>query len=408
MSEVIVIGGGPAGMMAAATAAEMGARVTLYEQNEKLGKKLYITGKGRCNITNDSDVESHMANMVSNSKFMYSSYYTFDAYRAVDFFNRLGLKTKVERGNRVFPVSDKSSDVIAAMEKACRSNGVNIQLNTKVDKLAHDGETVMGVYIGKNCVRCDKVIVATGGASYRMTGATGDGYKFARNSGHRVVEPVPSLVPLETKEQWARDLQGLSLKNVALTLFRGNKTYYEGFGEMLFTHFGISGPLVLTGSAYLGSKTKWPMQVSIDMKPKLSPEQLDQRLLRDFDKYNRKNFENALSDLLPKRMIPVVIELSGIDPQKKVDQITKEERHALRDTLKGMPLTALHKRSFNEAIITQGGVHIKDVNPNTMESKKIKGLYFVGEVMDLDALTGGFNLQIAYSTAYLAGISVIE
>lgn len=407
MIEVIVIGGGPAGMMAAATAAAGGAKVMLLEANNKLGKKLFITGKGRCNITNDSDVEEHLNNTVTNKKFMYSSLYTFDANRTIDFFNEMGLETKVERGNRVFPVSDRASDVIDAFEKACRKNGVDIRLNTKVDKIAHNGETVMGVYVGKKCLKCDKVIVATGGVSYRMTGSTGDGHRFAESLGHRIVTPRAALVPLEIQEQWVRDLQGLALKNVTLTLKNGDQIHYEGFGEMLFTHFGISGPIVLSGSSYL-KKASWPMEVSIDLKPKLSREQLDQRLLRDFDKYNRKNYENSLGDLLPKKLIPIVVALSEIEGTKKVDQISKDERHRLLDVLKGLNMIALHKRGFNEAIITQGGVHVKDVNPNTLESKKIKGLYFVGEVLDLDALTGGFNLQIAYATAYLAGLSIEE
>lgn len=394
-------------MVAAMIAAKNGAEVLLLEQNDKLGKKLYITGKGRCNLTNDSDIDVHLSNIVTNKKFMYSSYYTLDAYTTIQMFNDLGLKTKVERGNRVFPSSDKSSDVIKCLEQGCRSNQVEIRLNTKVDKIAHDGQTVMGVYIGQNCMRADKVIVATGGVSYKMTGATGDGYRFAEATGHRMVEPVPSLVPLQSSDSYIKELQGLSLKNVSLKLANGKKTYYEGFGEMLFTHFGLSGPLVLTGSGYL-SKNIWPIKGIIDLKPKLSFEQLDQRILRDFDQYHRKNFENGLSDLLPKKLIPIVIKRCGIDPMKKIDQITKEERHRLTNLLKSFDVNLTNKRSFNEAIITQGGVHVKDVNPNTMESKLIKGLYFVGEVLDVDALTGGFNLQIAYSTAYLAGLAITE
>lgn len=407
MTQVLVVGGGPAGLVAAIIAARNGAKVTLFEQNKKLGRKLYITGKGRCNLTNDSDVEHHLDQVVSNPKFMYSSFYTFDASAAILFFNELGLKTKVERGGRVFPITDKSSDVIDALYRECKRLKIDIKLNSKVKKLAHDGSAVVGVYIGANRILGDKVVIATGGVSYELTGATGDGYRFAKDSGHRLIKSTAALVPLNTQETWVKDIQGLALKNIELTIKDKKKILYSGFGEMLFTHFGISGPLVLTGSSYL-KKAEWPLEALIDLKPTLSFDKLDARILRDFTKYNRRNFDNALDDLLPKKLIPMVIAQSKVRTTKKVDQINKEERHRLVKALKGLSLTLTSKRDLNEAIITQGGVNVKDINPNTMESKCIKGMYFVGEVLDIDALTGGFNLQIAYSTGYLAGISVTE
>lgn len=311
----------------------------------------------------------------------------------------------MERGNRVFPVSDKSSDVIQAMSLACRKAGVKIRRNTKVEKLAHNGEAVMGIIVENQEIMADAVIVATGGLSYAMTGATGDGYKFAKQSGHRLVSREPGLVPFNVKEQWVKDLQGLSLKNVEFSLYKGSELLYNQFGEMMFTHFGVTGPIVLTGASSVSEK-QLPLKASIDLKPRLSVTKLDERIQKDFQKYNRKDYNNSLDDLLPKALIPVVIELSGIDAHKKVDQITREERLRIVGLLKGLPLTLMSKRSYNEAIITQGGVDVKDIDPGTMASKKLKGLYFAGEVMDLDAVTGGFNLQIAYSTGYLAGISI--
>ncbi|PKM57740.1 MAG: aminoacetone oxidase family FAD-binding enzyme [Firmicutes bacterium HGW-Firmicutes-3] len=405
MKKVIIIGGGAAGMVAAIMVARNGHDVTLLEQNDKLGKKLYITGKGRCNLTNVVDVEALIKQVVSNPKFLYSSFYTFDSESTVRFFNEIGLETKVERGNRVFPESDKSSDVIKALEKAMKDLNVHVRLRSKVTGLAIDNSRVKGVYIGDLQIEADDVIVATGGISYQMTGATGDGYLFAKNAGHKIIKQEQGLVPLNTVEDWVKDLQGLSLKNVELILKVKEKLLYRGFGEMLFTHFGISGPLVLTGSSYL-KDIHYPIQGFIDLKPKLSIEQMDLRLLKDFELYNRKNFENALADLLPKKLIPIVVMLSCIDPEKKVDQITKTERLKLLETLKALPITIGGKRGYNEAIITQGGVDVREINPNTMASKLVDHLYFIGEVLDLDALTGGFNLQIAFSTAYLAGISI--
>ena len=405
MSKVIVIGAGPAGMMAAHTAATMGHEVSIYEKNDKVGKKLYITGKGRCNITNASDVEGLIGAMVHNPKFMYSSFYTFTNEQTVDFFNQRGLETKVERGNRVFPVSDRSSDVVGTMKHACDRAGVQLYLNTKVEKIAHNGKTVMGVYVKKKEVKADAVIIATGGCSYQVTGSTGDGYKFAAQTGHELVAREPGLVPFNVKETWLKGLQGLSLRNVDFSLYQGNKKVYSQFGEMMMTHFGVTGPVVLTASSYV-SEDLLPLRGEIDLKPKLSDLVLDERLLKDFSKYNRKDFINSLDDLLPKALIPVIVERSEIDPHKKVDQLTKEERQRIVYLLKHLDFTIESKRNFKEAIITQGGIAVKDVNPNTMESKKIQGLYMIGEVLDLDAVTGGYNLQIAFSTAYLAGISI--
>lgn len=405
MSKVIVIGGGPAGMMAACTAASAGHEVSLFEQNAKLGKKLYITGKGRCNITNACDVEELIASMVHNPKFMYSSFYTLTNDQTVDFFNERGLETKIERGNRVFPVSDRSSDVINVLRSACINAGVNIHLNTKVDKLAHNGINVLGIYVEGELIPGDAVIVATGGFSYQMTGATGDGYKFAKDTGHHLAPREPGLVPFNVKEQWVKDLQGVSLKNVQFNVTKGDASLYSQFGEMMFTHFGITGPVVLTGASYISEKLM-PVIGAVDLKPKLSFAVLDERIQKDFAKYSRKDFINSLEDLLPRALISTVVERSGIEAHKKVDQITKEERQTLVALLKNLDFTLVSKRDFKEAIITQGGVDVKDINPNTMSSKKIDGLYFIGEVLDLDAVTGGFNLQIAFSTAYLAGISI--
>ncbi len=393
-------------MMAAATAASFGHEVILMEQNDKLGKKLYITGKGRCNITNACEVEELIEAMVHNPKFMYSSFYSYTNEQVIDFFNEHGVATKIERGNRVFPISDKSSDVILAMERACRDAGVEIRLGVKVTKLSHDGTRIYGVTMESGAEKADSVIIATGGLSYPVTGSTGDGYRMAKQVQHKIVHCQPGLVPMNVREEWVKALQGLSLKHVVLKLSKGTKELHQAFGEMMFTHFGITGPIVLTASSEVDEK-QYPLQGSIDLKPKLNHQMLDERLLRDFAKYNRKDFANSLGDLLPKALIPVVIDLSGIEAHKKVDQITKEERLGLVDLLKGLPFTIEGKRSFKEAIITQGGVEVKEINPNTMASKKVEGLYFAGEVLDLDAVTGGYNLQIAYSTGYLAGVSIL-
>jgi len=410
MKEILVIGGGPAGMMAAIMAARNNHQVTVLEKNNKLGKKLYITGKGRCNLTNVSDVETLLQSTLVNNKFLYSAFYTFDSYALIEFFESLGLKTKIERGNRAFPLSDKSSDVIKALEKEMNVRGITVHLNTEVVDINIENKKVQSV-ITKNIVYpCDKVIIATGGLSYALTGSTGDGFRFAEKAGHQVTELAPGLVPIETKEKWVTRLQGLSLKNVKVQFLQSikgkEKVLYEDFGEMLFTHFGLSGPLILSGSSYLPKGDVNGLKVSIDLKPSLTCEQLDMRILRDFEKYSRKQFSNALGDLLPQKLIPIILELSGVEDTRKVDQITKEERKKLVDLLKHLDCTIDCRRQFNEAIITRGGIDVKQINPNTMASKYVEGLYFAGEVLDLDALTGGFNLQIAFSTGYLAGISV--
>ena len=413
MSKVIVIGGGPAGMMAAYAAAESGHAVTLLEQNEKLGKKLFITGKGRCNLTNASDMEQLFANVVSNRKFLYSAFYSYDNEQVISFFESHGMPTKTERGNRVFPVSDHSSDVIAALSAALRGQHVEVLLHTKVKRLLlekrEEEKHVTGVELADHTkMHADAVIVATGGISYPSTGATGDGYRMAEESGHKMVSPTPALVPMEMKEPWVRDLQGLSLRNVRMSVTRGKKKLYEDFGEMLFTHFGVSGPLVLSASGCIPAKAfDQELSMTIDLKPALDVEQLDHRILREFDEMKNKQFKNSLGHLLPAKMIPVMIALSGIDPDTKVNEISREQRQNLLHLFKNMPLTITGLRDFKEAIITKGGVSVKDINPSTMESKLVQGLYFCGEVLDLDALTGGYNLQIAWSTGHLAGISVL-
>ncbi len=407
MSHVIVIGGGPAGMLASIIAARAGHHVSLYEKNEKCGKKLYITGKGRCNVTNASDMDIVFDNVVSNRKFLYSSFYTFTNQNLMDFFEELGLKLKIERGNRVFPQSDKSSDVIHALVAEMERLGVAIHYHSNVEGLLTTEDAVNGILLNKKPVYADSVIVTTGGLSYPVTGSTGDGYEFAKNVGHTVTECVQSLVPFNIKEDFIKDLQGLSLKNVKLTLMADNKKLYEDMGEMLFTHFGISGPLVLSASSYLAAyKKKAKFSVSIDLKPALTLEQIDNRLLRDFEKNINKIFANSLDELLPKKLIPVIIRLSGISEEKRVNLITREERMALAKLLKDFPLTVISLRGYNEAVITKGGVKVNEVDPSTMESKKIRNLYFAGEVLDLDALTGGYNLQIAWSTAYMAGMAI--
>lgn len=408
MEHIVVIGGGPAGMMAAIMAARNSKKVVLLEKNNKLGKKLFITGKGRCNLTNASDVETLLQNTMTNKKFLYSSFYTLDAFMLIDFFEKLGLKTKIERGNRVFPISDHSSDVIKVLENELERLAVDVELCSEVESIHIKDGQVEAVATKQKNYACHKVIVATGGLSYALTGSSGDGYRFARRAGHKLVPQAPGLVPIETKESWIKELQGLSLKNVSIKICDPdkNKVIYEEFGEMLFTHYGLSGPLILSGSSLLPKDSINGLKIFIDLKPSLTDEQLDARLLRDFEKYSRKNFGNALNDLLPQKLIEVIIDLSGIEAERKVDQITREERKRLCQLLKKLECTITGRRLYNEAIITRGGVDVKEINPNTMSSKVVEGLYFAGEVLDLDALTGGFNLQIAFSTGYLAGISV--
>lgn len=407
MSNVIVVGGGAAGMMAAVFAARNGQNVQLLEKNEKLGKKLFITGKGRCNITNAADIEDLFTAVTSNPKFLYSGFYSFTNQQVIDFFEELGVKTKIERGERVFPVSDHSSDVIAAFSRELKSLGVSVSLHTEVRELLCEQDKVCGVLLtnGKK-MKADAVIVATGGISYPSTGSTGDGYRFAKETGHRVTELLPSLVPMEVRQWYAKELQGLSLRNIEICITDGKKKLYEEFGEMLFTHYGVTGPVILSASSVVGKTLrKKELTLHIDLKPALSEEQLDKRILREFDANHNKQYKNSIDSLFPAKLKPVMIELSEIEPEKKVNEITKEERQRLVHLIKDFTMTLTGLRSYNEAIITKGGVSVKEIDPGTMESKKMKGLYFAGEVLDLDAVTGGYNLQIAWSTGYLAGIN---
>ncbi len=478
MSRVIVVGGGAAGMMAALAAAEKGCRVCLIEKNEKLGKKLFITGKGRCNVTNAADMETLFDNVRSNAKFLYSAFYDYDSRAVMDFLEKAGCPLKIERGERVFPVSDHSSDVIAAFQRELKKRKVEVLLNTEVKELLLEageeaqaegaqegggeagqaeaagscqkegqaraagscqkegqagaagscqkagqagvsGSRMKGVRLSNGkTLYADSCIVCTGGISYPSTGSTGDGYRFAENAGHQVTQARPSLVPFNIKEKWCAHLMGLSLKNVSLRMICDGREVYEGFGEMLFTHFGVSGPLVLSASSFYGviggkgkkkvkgyGETEANTKLYIDLKPALDLEQMDRRLLRDFETNKGKQFKNALGGLFPASLVPVMVELSGIHPERKVNEVTREERRSFAALIKNLPLTVMGVRGFEEAIITRGGVSVREVNPSTMESKKVKGLYFAGEVLDVDALTGGYNLQIAWSTGHLAGSS---
>lgn len=395
-------------MFAAITAARNGHDVSLFEKNEKLGKKLFITGKGRCNITNAGDMETLFASVVSNSRFLYSSFYGFTNQDVVSFFEELGVKTKTERGDRVFPASDHSSDVIRAMERELKRLRVQVRLHTQVVKvLAVNGQFVKIELADGEKIAGDACIVATGGLSYQSTGSTGDGYRFARECGHTIVPCAPSLVPMEVKEDWVGKLMGLSLRNVTVSVYEGKKRLYQDFGEMLFTHYGVSGPLIISASSYVGSIMKGrELRLEIDLKPALNEEQIDQRIRRDFEENRNRQFKNALGKLFPSKLIPVMVELSGINPEKKVNVISREERLGFVRLIKRLTLTVTGLRDYDEAIITKGGVRTKEIDPGTMESKLVRGLYFAGEVLDLDALTGGFNLQIAWSTAYAAGSSI--
>ena len=395
-------------MAAAIGAAQSGHSVVLYEKNEKLGKKIYITGKGRCNVTNACDTEELFGNMVTNGKFLYSAIYGFTNFDMMDLLESCGCPLKTERGNRVFPVSDKSSDVIFALERKVRSLGVEVHLNEPVRELWMEDDSLKGVILEKSGkkIPADSVIVATGGFSYQATGSTGDGYEFAKRAGHTVTELSPALVPFACAEEDVRSLQGLSLRNIEVTVYYGKKVLWKEFGEMLFTHFGVSGPVVLSASSYAAKAIrKNPLVMDIDLKPALSVEQLDARILRDFNEAKNRQFKNSLSGLFPAKLIPVMIARSGIDPEKKVNEVTAAERERLLSLTKAFRVTLTGLRGFNEAIITQGGVAVKEVNPSTMESKKVPGLYFAGEILDLDGVTGGFNLQIAWSTGMLAGRS---
>ena len=410
MSSVIVIGGGPAGMMAAISAAECGARVSLLEKNEKLGKKLFITGKGRCNLTNAADIEEFFRAVISNPKFLYSAFYSFTNEQTIAFFESLGLKTKVERGGRVFPQSDHSSDVISALSRELSRRKADALLHTEVKELIIEEGRAAGVLLssGKK-LYADAVIVASGGISYPSTGSTGDGYRFAESCGHRVTELSPALVPMEVKEWYAKELMGLSLRNIQIRITEGKKKLYEEFGEMLFTHYGVTGPVILSASSVVGNRLKQKeLTLHIDLKPALSEEQLDKRVLREFEANHNRQFKNAVDSLFPAKLKPVMVELSEIPEDKKVHEITKEERLRFVRLIKDFTMTLTNLRGYNEAIITKGGVSVKEVDPGTMESKKVSGLYFAGEVLDLDAVTGGYNLQIAWSTGYLAGMSAAE
>ncbi len=405
-NRIIVIGGGASGMMAAGTAAECGKNVMLIEQNKVLGKKLLITGKGRCNITNACDeVEDLLCNVVTNKRFLYSAFYTFDNHSTIDFFENHGVKTKVERGARVFPVSDKSSDVAAALRRYMTDNNVEI-VTDRVDEICAEDGAITGVMCKRRgFVPCAAVILATGGISYPVTGSTGDGYTFAENLGHTITPLRPSLVPV-TVAQSVEELSGLSLKNIAIDVKNSKgKSIYRDFGEMMFAHFGLTGPVILSASAHMKDTDTERYTLYLDLKPALDPKQLDDRLLRDFSKNMNKDLINGLDALLPKALIPFIVELSGILPHKKINSVTSDERKRLAELLKNIKFDITGLCSSEQAIITSGGISVKEINPSTMESKKIRGLFFAGEIIDVDALTGGFNLQIAFSTGRLAGIS---
>ena len=414
MSEVIVIGGGPAGMMAAITAAEYGNQVTIIEKMPSFGKKLLVTGKGRCNITSSLYMSEFIKNTPGNGTFLYSAFQNYTNADIIEFLKKQGLEVKEERGNRIFPVTDRSIDVLECFKKKIKELGIKQILNTRVQKILVKESEVIGVRTEREILRADRIILATGGKSYPLTGATGDGYKIASELGHKIIEIKPSLVPLEVYEkEECKELQGLSLRNVEIKIVdtEKQKIIYEDFGEMIFTHFGISGPIILSGSAhlvrykdikYLLKEKK--IKIYIDLKPALTEEQLDERILRDFKEFKNKQFKHSLDKLLPQKLIPVIIKKSKINPDKKVNEITREERKQIVNLLKYYEITIKEFRPVEEAIITSGGINTKEINPKTMESKIIKGLYFAGEIIDVDAYTGGFNLQIAYSTGYTAGM----
>lgn len=431
MAKVVIIGGGAAGMLASIFAAKNGNEVHIFDKNEKLGKKLFITGKGRCNVTNDCPVEELFPAVMNNGKFLYSAFYGFNSQDMMKFLEDAGLRLKTERGNRVFPESDHSSDVIRTLEREMKKADVKIHLYSEVKRVAAEeyeepqrdieNEETGNIKSGKNkyvkkiigveleggkFYPADAVIVATGGLSYPTTGSTGDGYRFARELGLKVTDLKPSLVPLKTKEDYIPRMQGLSLKNVELTVKNGKKVLYKDFGEMMFTHFGITGPLVLSASAKIGKQLeKGELQAFVDLKPALTAEQLDTRILREFEAGQNKQFKNVIGVMFPSSLTPIIMEVSGISPEKVIHDISKEERRRFGELVKAFPMTIVGMGEFKEAIITRGGVAVKEINPGTMESKTVKDLYFIGEVLDLDAVTGGYNLQIAWSTAYLAGNS---
>ncbi len=405
MKKVVVVGGGAAGMMASIKASQRGNKVVLVEKNARLGKKVFITGKGRCNVTTNKEIDEIISNIKGNGNFMYSALYTFSNIDLVKMIEDKGVRLKVERGDRVFPESDKSSDIIKCFEKYIEENNVKVIFNTSVVDIVLENNIIIGVKTNSgDFYQCDSVILATGGKSYPLTGSTGDGYKLAKKLGHTITDLRPSLIPLVTREPWVRDLMGLSLKNVEINVKHGNKPIYKEFGEMLFTHFGISGPIVLSASRGVTDFLPGEVEVYIDLKPALDYGELDRRILKDFEKFKNKLFKNSLEELLPQKLIPVVVDLSGINPEKPVNSITKEERQLLARIIKEFKVTAVGTRPIEEAIVTRGGVSVKEVDPTTMESKIIKNLHIVGELLDVDALTGGFNLQIAFSTGYCAGL----
>lgn len=411
LNKVIIIGAGAAGLMAAVAAVNNNCEVIIYDGNEKIGKKIYITGKGRCNLTNACDISEYFDNIVSNDKFLYSALYSFTNDDVIKFFEDNGCPIKVERGNRAFPRSDKSSDIIKTLEHYLRDRGVKIVLNTKVEAIITNDNKALGVRLDNGKTdKCDRLILATGGMSYQATGSTGDGYRFAKDLGINVTALRPALVPFETREGYINNLQGLSLRNVELSIYHNDKAIYSDFGEMLFTHFGVSGPLVLSASSKIGVLLEQGIELNalVDLKSALSYKKLEDRILRDIDANRNKEIKFLLGNLLPNKMVECFIDMLNVDPHLKLNEFTKEMRSHLLSLLKGFPFTITKLRGFNEAIITQGGIDVREINPSTMESKKIKGLYFAGEVIDIDALTGGYNLQLAFSTGHLAGVSASE
>ena len=402
---VLIVGGGPAGMMAAAVAAKRGKRAVIIEKNRDLGRKLLITGKGRCNITNDCDISEFIENVPVNGNFLYSAFYSFTNRDLVNLLNKAGLETKVERGGRVFPVSDRAADVLLCLKRILKHYGVKTVCAAVTD-IRTDVEGKRVILSGNRAVKCDSVIIATGGVSYPKTGSTGDGYRFAKKMGHTIVTPKGSLVPMELDSKYCAELMGLSLRNAALTVFEDGREIYSDFGEMLFTHYGASGPIILSASSHMRDFDRHKYKIKIDLKSALDEQTLDKRILRDFEANKNKAYINSLDALLPKKLIPVIAELSGIDAHKQVNSISKAERHSLLSCLKSLEFDVRRLRSVTDAIVTSGGVSVKEINPKTMESKIENGIFFAGEVIDVDAYTGGFNLQIAFSTGYLAGMNV--
>lgn len=405
MKKVVIIGAGAAGMIAASVAADRGLDVTLVEKNNRVGRKILITGKGRCNITNDCEIEELIENVPTNGKFLYSAFYTFTNIDVIDMFNNLGVKTKTERGKRVFPQSDKAHDIANALEKQIKNKDVKLILNAKIDKIVSRQNKIEKVILNnKKEIKCDSVIIATGGLSYPLTGSSGDGYEFAKSQGHTITDIKPSLIGMEVQENFVANLEKLALRNIAITVYNSkNKKVYDDFGELEFTKYGLDGPVIKSASCRMKDTTKENYKIVIDLKPALDEQKLDKRIQKDFQKYTNKKFEKALDDLLPKKLIPVIIKLSEIDPELVVHQISREQRKNLVHLLKNLTFTLKRYRPIDEAIITSGGVKVSEINSSTMESKLVEGLFFAGEVIDVDAYTGGFNLQIAFSTGYLAG-----